>query len=102
MPEILALLLLGTAVALWLDALRARESALAAGREASERYGVQLRDDNVAFARQRRVRNEEGRLGLERRYTFEFSENGTNRRSGVILVHGRHAGDVQLEPYLVH
>lgn len=102
MPEILALLLLGGAVALWLDALRAREAALEAGREACERYGVQLLDDTVAFARLRLVRDEGGRLALERRYHFEFSENGTTRRSGVILVHGRQAGDVQLEPYLVH
>ena len=102
MVEILALLLLGACVALWIDALRARESALEAGRDACERYGVQLLDDTVAFARLRLARDENGRLGLERRYHFEFSENGTNRRSGVILVHGRHAGEVQLEPYLVH
>lgn len=102
MPEILALLLLGAAVAVWMDALRAREAALDAGREACERYGVQFLDDTVAFARLRLVRDENGRLGLQRLYRFEFSENGSNRRSGVIRVHGRYAEDVQLEPYPVH
>ena len=102
MTEILALLLLGAAVALWIDALRAREAALDAGRKACERYGLQVLDDTVAFARLRVARDEDGRLGLQRLYTFEFSENGANRRSGAIRVHGRRAEDVQLEPYPVH
>ena len=102
MPEILALLLLGAAVAVWIDALRAREAALDAGRKACERYGLQLLDDTVAFVRLRLARDEDGRLGLQRLYTFEFSENGSNRRSGAIRVHGRRAEDVQLEPYPVH
>jgi uncharacterized protein DUF3301 len=100
--EILALLLLGAAVAAWMDALRAREAALDAGRTACERYGVQFLDDTVAFARLRLARDENGRLGLERQYSFEFSEDGSNRRSGAIRVHGRHAEDVQLEAYPVH
>jgi hypothetical protein len=102
MAEAVALLLLGAAVAVWIDALRAREAALDAGRKACERYGLQLLDDTVAFARLRLARDEDGRLGLQRLYTFEFSENGSNRRSGAIRVHGRRAEDVQLEPYPVH
>lgn len=101
MAEAVALLLLGAAVAVWIDALRAREAALDAGRKACERYGLQLLDDTVAFARLRLARDEDGRLGLQRLYTFEFSENGSNRRSGAIRVHGRRAEDVQLEPYPV-
>lgn len=102
MAETVALLLLGAAVAVWIDALRAREAALDAGRKACERYGLQLLDDTVAFVRLRLARDEDGRLGLQRLYTFEFSENGSNRRSGAIRVHGRRAEDVQLEPYPVH
>jgi hypothetical protein len=102
MAEAVALLLLGAAVAVWIDALRAREAALDAGRKACERYGLQLLDDTVAFVRLRLARDEDGRLGLQRLYTFEFSENGSNRRSGAIRVHGRRAEDVQLEPYPVH
>lgn len=101
MAEAVALLLLGAAVAVWIDALRAREAALDAGRKACERYGLQLLDDTVAFARLRLARDEDGRLGLQRLYTFEFSENGSNRRSGAIRVHGRRAEDVQLDPYPV-
>jgi hypothetical protein len=102
MAEAVALLLLGAAVAVWIDALRAREAALDAGRKACERYGLQLLDDTVAFVRLRLARDEDGRLGLQRLYTFEFSENGSNHRRGAIRVHGRRAEDVQLEPYPVH
>ena len=102
MAELVALLLLGAAVAVWVDALRSREAALAAGRSACERYGVQFLDDTVAFARLRFARDGDGRLRVERLYSFEFSEDGSNRRSGSIRVHGRFAEDVDLEPYPVH
>ena len=95
------MLLLGAAVAAWIDAMRARESALDAGRSACERYRVQFLDDTVAFARLRLVRDENGRIRVERQYTFEFSDDGANRRSGAIRVQGAQAGDVQLEPYPV-
>lgn len=94
--------MLGAAVAVWLDALRAREAALDAGREACMRYGVQFLDDTVAFVRLRLARDEEGRLRLVRHYSFEFSEDRSSRRSGAIRVRGRFAEDVQLEPYPVH
>ena len=101
MYELLTLLLLGAVVALWFDALRSREAALEASREACERYGLQFLDETVAFSRVRVVRGEDGRLGVERQYTFEFSENGSTRRSGAVRVHGGRAEDVRLEPYPV-
>jgi len=50
----------------WVDSLRARERALAAGRSACERYGVQFLDDTVAFARLGLARDAEGRVRLRR------------------------------------
>ncbi|MBI3373937.1 MAG: DUF3301 domain-containing protein [Betaproteobacteria bacterium] len=101
MAEAFALLLLAAAVAAWIDSLGAREAALEAGREACARYGLQFLDDTVAFAKLRLLRDEEGRMRLVRLYSFEFSEDGANRRSGAIQVHGRDAEDVQLEPYSI-
>ena len=101
MAEAVALLLLAAAVAVWIDSLGAREAALDAGREACARYGLQFLDDTVAFAKLRFLRDEDGRIRLVRLYSFEFSEDGSNRRSGAIRVHGRHAEDVQLEPYSI-
>ena len=99
MWELAALAAVLGAAALWADSLRARERAVAAGREACRRYGVQLLDDTVAFARVRLGRDEDGRLRLRRTYSFEFSETGDNRRQGAIVMLGAQLEDLQLEPY---
>jgi len=96
-----AIVAIGAGVAFWVDTLRVRERALAAGRRACARYGVQLLDETVQFAKLRLGRNEQGRLRLRRTYTFEFSETGDNRRHGAIVMLGAELQDLQLEPYQV-
>jgi len=85
----------------WNDSLRARERAVAAGRSACKRYGLQFLDETVAFVRLRPARDEDGRLRLRRTYAFEFSDTGDNRRQGVIVTLGGELADVQLEPYRI-
>jgi hypothetical protein len=99
MWELLALALALAGVALWMDSLRARESAIAAGRAACERYGLQFLDDTVAFTRLRVARDGEGRLRLKRTYVFEFSDTGNNRRHGAIVMLGPRVEDLHIEPY---
>ena len=99
MWELLALALVLGALALWMDSLRARESAIAAGRAACARYGLQLLDDTVAFTRLRLARDPAGRLRLKRTYVFEFSDTGDNRRHGSIVMLGPQVEDLQLDPY---
>lgn len=94
-----ALLFIVLVAFFWIDSLRARERALAAGRAACERYAVQFLDETVAFARLRLGRDDEGRLKLARTYTFEFSDTGNNRRLGAIVLLGTALQDVQMEPY---
>lgn len=99
MWELAALAAVAGAAFLWSDSLRARERAVSAGRAACERYGVQLLDDTVAFARLRLGRDADGRLRLRRTYSFEFSETGDNRRQGAIVMLGAQLEDLRLEPY---
>jgi len=99
MWEAAALLALALGALFWVDSLRARERAVAAGRAACTRYGVQLLDDTVAFARLRLARDDDGRLRLRRTYDFEFSDTGNNRRRGAIVMLGGVLADLQLEPY---
>lgn len=99
MWETLAILLIFAGLAYWIDSLRARERALAAGRGACERNSLQLLDETVQFARLRIARDEEGRLRLARTYTFEFSDTGNNRRHGAIVMLGGELQDMQFEPY---
>jgi hypothetical protein len=88
-------------IAFWVDSLRARERALAAGRAACERNGLQLLDETVAGAGLRLARDEAGRMRIRRVFVFEFSDNGNNRRRGSIVVLGADVRDLYLEPYPV-
>ena len=99
MWEAAAIVLIVAGLYFWIDSLRARERALAAGRRACERYGVQLLDETVQFARLRLARDAEGRVQFRRSYTFEFSDTGDNRRHGAIVMLGAELQDLQLEPY---
>ena len=73
----------------WLDSLRARDAALDGARRACEAEGVQLLDWTVAMTKIRLGRDDEGRRGLQRTYSFEFSDTGNNRIGGSITVIGR-------------
>ncbi|MEW6687703.1 MAG: DUF3301 domain-containing protein [Pseudomonadota bacterium] len=101
MWETAAIAALVAGIAFWIDSLRARERALAAGRAACERYGLQLLDETVAVSALRLARNAEGRLRLRRVYAFEFSDTGNNRRQGSVAVLGAEVEDLHLEPYPV-
>jgi hypothetical protein len=101
MWEAAALLAIGAGLAFWIDSLRARERALAAGRRACQRYGVQLLDETVQFSRLGLARDAGGRIRLRRTYSFEFSETGDNRRHGAIVMLGGELQDLRLEPYRV-
>lgn len=99
MWETAAIALVFAGLAFWIDSLRARERAVAAGRAACTRYGVQLLDETVFFNRLALARDEQGRLRLRRSYGFEFSDTGDNRRRGAIVMLGAQLEDLQLEPY---
>src|SRR5579862_6049506 len=94
-----ALVLIVAAALFWADSLRARERALAAGRAACERYGVQLLDETVAASALRLARDRDGRLRIRRVFAFEFSDTGNNRRHGSVVILGAQVQDLQLEPY---
>lgn len=99
MWEAAAIIAIVAGVLLWVDSLRARERAVAAGRAACQRYELQFLDDTVSFARIRLARNENGDLRIVRTYTFEFSDTGNNRRHGAIVMLGAELQDMHLEPY---
>ena len=99
MWELAAITIIVAGSLLWIDSLRARERAVAAGRAACQRYQLLFLDDTVSFTRLRLARNEDGHLRIARTYTFEFSDTGNNRRHGSIVMLGGDLLDVHLEPY---
>lgn len=99
MWEAAAIIAIVAGAVLWVDSLRARERAVAAGRAACQRYELQFLDDTVSFTRFRLARNEDGQLRIARTYSFEFSDTGNNRRHGAIVMLGDELQDMHLEPY---
>jgi hypothetical protein len=84
----------------WYDSMRSRERAIALGREACEREGLQFLDETVLCTRTRPARDADGRVRLRRVYRFEFSDDGVNRRAGQLVLLGPHLESLELEPFL--
>lgn len=88
--SLLALLLLLAALALWQNALRARDLARGIGHELCARAGVQLLDQSVSLCALGLARNTQGHLRMRRSYRFEVSINGSDRHRGSLtLLDGR-------------
>ena len=86
--EVLGILILGGLAWLWLDSLKAREAAIRAAREVCAAEGLMLLDYTVAISGLKPVRNEGGRLTLQRAYDFEYSDTGNNRLKGSLVLLG--------------
>ena len=87
-PELLLILALIALAWLWLDSLKAREIAMRAARAACAAEGLMLLDDTVAIRAIKPVRDDDGRLALQRAYDFEFSDTGNNRLKGAVVMVG--------------
>lgn len=88
MTTLLLLLALGAGVWFWQDCLRVRERARQRCLRFCRHQGVQLLDDTVALDRLWLQRRADGRLQLERRYTFEFTTDGNSRHGGLVVMLG--------------
>lgn len=74
--------------AFWSASRAAAERAIALGRQACAAAGVQLIDQTVHATGMRLRRGENGWLRVERSFRFEYSEDGTDRRSARMVLHG--------------
>ncbi len=99
--ELFGLLLLAALFWLWMDSLKAREACLRESRAACAAEGLLLLDDTVAVDSIRPARDDEGRLRLKRVYKFEYSDAGTNRRTGAVTLVGDRVVTFYLGPQAV-
>ena len=77
MPTPLILMILAAlGFAFWSSARAAAERAGEVGRDACRAAGVQWLDETVHANGLRLRRGEDGRLGFERSFRFEYSEDG--------------------------
>lgn len=89
MPGLLILMIVMTVGwAWWSSARAAAERAEELGRQACHAAGVQLLDQTVHANGLRLRRGEDGRLGFERSFRFEYSEAGDDRHVGKLVLRG--------------
>ncbi len=89
MPGLLILLIVVVlGWAFWSSARAAAERAEEAGRDACNAAGVQWLDQTVHANGLRLRRGEDGRLGFERSFRFEYSEDGQDRHVGRLVIRG--------------
>jgi len=74
--------------AFWSASRSAAERAIQLGGEACRAAGVQLIDQTVHATGLRLRRGEDGRMGFERSFRFEYSRDGTDRHLAKLVLHG--------------
>jgi len=89
MPSLILLMIAGAAVfAYWNAARAAAEHAKLLGRDACAAAQVMWLDESVHASGIRVRRNENGRLGFERSFRFEYSYDGVDRHIGRMVLRG--------------
>ena len=99
--NVVALVAVALLAWLWYDSMRARERAVAVGQAACAREQLQFLDETVECTSVRPARNAAGRLVLRRVYRFEFSDDGSRRRSGQIVMLSGEVESLTMEPFLL-
>lgn len=90
MPSLILWMIAGAAVfAYWNAARAAAEHAKQLGRNACSAAQVIWLDESVHAAGIRLRRGEDGRLGFERSFRFEYSYDGVDRHVGRLVLRGQ-------------
>jgi hypothetical protein len=93
MSTIAPLLIIGLLIWFWLDSARAREIATAICKAGCERHNLQFLDQTVALRRIGLRWTRQG-IRIRRLFQFDYSEEGTGRQDGHIILVG-----IQLEEF---
>ena len=89
MPTLVILMIVtAMAFAFWSAGRAAAERAEALGRDACRAANVQWLDQSVHAIGLRLCRHDNGWLGLERTFRFDYSINGDDRRVGRLVLRG--------------
>lgn len=87
---------------IWWDGLGAKEVARVRGKQLCDQADVQFLDDTVVQTSLRLCRHKSGKVGLYRRFQFEFSTDGDRRYQGYIDMLGQIVLSTYMEPYAIH
>ena len=90
MPTLLILMIVGAAAFFFFSSARAAaERAVEIGRDACHAAGVQWLDESVHATGMKLRRHDDGWLGIERSFRFEYSDDGQERHVGRVVLLGQ-------------
>lgn len=89
MPTLLIVMIVAAGVfSFWSAGRAAAEQAERMGRDACRAAGVQWLDESVHAIGLRLCRHDNGWLGFERTFRFDYSRNGADRHAGRLVLRG--------------
>ena len=97
MPSLLIILFLALLAWFWLNSIRAKEIAMQASAMACQQIQAQFLDQTASLKKLRFIRNAQGRLGIQRIYSFDFSRDRENRSKGFVEIRGYKVTKVYLD-----
>ncbi|MDH3832478.1 MAG: DUF3301 domain-containing protein [Gammaproteobacteria bacterium] len=87
MTPLVLLLLIVVLVWFWQVSLQCRDLAIVTARTTCKQQGVQFLDGTASLQTIRPYFSRGTGPGLKRTYTFDYSEDGIDRRTGCIIMH---------------
>jgi len=97
--ELLLLLCVALAVAFWWHTNELKQIAHRLAKRRCDQSDVQFLDDSVVLSKVRLRRNQQGRIGLQCSFTFEFASLGDARYRGELLFLGKALQHIEMEPH---
>lgn len=101
LKDIILIILLVLFCWYWFDSQKIREIAFNAVKERCLLNEVQLIDSYVALNSFRLKRDESGKIGISRSFSFEFTSTGLERYNGTVLMSGARVLSIVMEPYRI-
>jgi hypothetical protein len=99
MAEWMLLALMVAGAWFWIDSVAKREIALKIGRQLADRCHLQFLDESVACSRVGCARDGDGRVQLQRTYTFDVSSHGIERMACHLQLRGSQLVAWHIPPY---
>lgn len=95
--QLFIILALAGVVWFWWDSSGAREAAISAATQTCKKAGVQLLDFTVGLRKIRLQRDNQGQMKLARLYSFEFTQTGSLRNHGYVVMLGKHIFKIEID-----
>jgi len=95
------IILAGIVLAIWWNGLGAKEIARAKGKQLCEQAGLLFLDDTVYLYKLRICLYKKQKLGIYRRFVFEFASDGEVRYQGYVDMFGHHIIGSEMQPYRI-